>query len=242
MAAVQSVISLGLSARQAAKLNVKQPLPEIIVSAGSEEETRAIERFNDLILDELNIKEVRLHDAATGKLLTAAVRLNKKTAAAKLGAKLKEAEAALAAMDTNSIPAKLSDGKFELAGVPLDSTDIIIEFSAKQGWCGIAEKNTQVAIDTTITEELKHEGLSRIVIRQVQDARKKAELDLLDKIELYLSTDWPELTRAIAKHQKEIAVAVQAVKWSDTPLTGDGVHTVAVKVEGQSLTISLRKV
>jgi hypothetical protein len=155
---------------------------------------------------------------------------------------LKEAEPALAAMDPNAIQSQLASGKFELADVPLDSTDIIVEFSAKQGWCGISEKNTQVAINTTITEDLKHEGLSRIVIRQVQDARKKADLDLLDKIELYLSTDWPELTKAIAKHQKEIAVAVQAVKWSESPLAGDGVGTSNAKVEGQSLTISLRKV
>src|SRR5690348_18236821 len=61
MAAVQRVISLGLSARQAAKISVKQPLAELVVSPGSDADSRAVQRFADLILDELNLKAVRLH-------------------------------------------------------------------------------------------------------------------------------------------------------------------------------------
>jgi isoleucyl-tRNA synthetase len=242
MAAVQRLISLGSSARQVAKLNVKQPLAEIVVSVGSDVEKRGVERFQDLILDELNIKSVRLHDAVGGPLLTATARLNKKTAAAKLGAKLKEAEAALAKIDPSAIQAQLKGGTFELAGVSLDSNDIVVEFSAKSGWCGIAEKSTQVAINTAISEELRFEGLARVVIRQVQDTRKKAGLELLDKIVLYLSTPSPELTNAIARHALEIATAVQAVEWSSVPLLGSGVHTAGVKVEGFELTVMLRKV
>jgi isoleucyl-tRNA synthetase len=242
MAAVQRVISLGLAARQTAKLNVRQPLAEVVVSTDSDDDRRAVERFPDLILDELNIKAVRLHDASSGPLLTATARLNKKTAAAKLGAKLKEGEAALSALDASAIQAPLRSGTFELVGVPLDSVDVVIEFSARPGWSGVADKGTQVAVDTTLTEDLRLEGLARAVIRQVQDTRKNAGLDWLDKIALHLSTNVPELEQAIAKHQKEIAIAVQATEWSTLPLTGEGVFTVTVKVEGQSLTISLKKV
>jgi isoleucyl-tRNA synthetase len=242
MGAVQCVISLGLAARQAAKLNVRQPLAELVVSTESEGDRRGVERFPDLILDELNIKAVRMHDAATGPLLTATARLNKKTAAAKLGAKLKEAEAALTGVDASSVQTRLRNGNFELVGVPLDSTDVPIEFAAKPGWTGVADKGTQVAIDTTVTEDLKLEGLARAIIRQVQDTRKNAGLDLLDKIALSLATESPELRKAIEKHQKEIAIAVQAVEWLPTAPSGDGVFTATVKVDGQPLTISLRKV
>jgi isoleucyl-tRNA synthetase len=99
-----------------------------------------------------------------------------------------------------------------------------------------------VAINTAISEELRFEGLARVVIRQVQDTRKKAGLELLDKIVLYLSTPSPELTNAIARHALEIATAVQAVEWSSVPLLGSGVHTAGVKVEGFELTVMLRKV
>ena len=241
MAAVQRIISLGLSARQIAKINVKQPLAELVVATDSEEDRRAVERFPDLILDELNLKAVRLHDPASGPLLTATARLNKKTAAAKLGANLKEAEVALAALDANSLAAQLRKGPVEVAGVLLDATDIAIEYAARPGWCGVADKTSQVAVSTTITEPLKLAGLARIVIRHVQDTRKQAGLDLLDKIALYLETSSPELGKAIAQHRRDIAVAVQATEWSDTPLTGNA-FTTTVKVEGQPLTIMLRKV
>jgi isoleucyl-tRNA synthetase len=239
MAAVQRVISLGLSARQAAKLNVRQALAELVVSPASDAERRAVERFPDLIRDELNVKAVRLHDLKDGPLLTAAARLNKKTAAAKLGAKLKEAEGALAALDAGDLASRLERGAVELVGVPLERGDFTIEFTAKAGYTGIADKGTLVAINTTITEELKLEGLSRAVIRQVQDTRKNANLDLLDKIALHLGTDAPELAKAIRTHQKDIATAVQAIEWSDSPLPGEA-HTATVKIDGQSLTISLR--
>ena len=241
MAAVQRVISLGLSARQAAKLNVRQPLAEIVVSVATDIEAMAVKRFSDLILDELNIKSVRLHDPTAGPLLTATSRLNKKTAAAKLGAKLKEAENALAAMDASAVQTQVGKGTFELVGVVLEPSDIIVEFAAKPGWCGIAEKSTHVAINTSITEELRYEGMARVIIRQVQDSRKNAGLDLLDKIALSLSTTSAELTQAIARHQKEIATAVQAVEWVGEGVNGEGVYTTTVRVEGQPLAIALRK-
>ena len=111
---------------------------------------------------------------------------------------------------------------------------------AGPGWVGVADKGTQVAIDTTITEELKLEGLARDVIRQVQDTRKDAGLDLLDKIALHLGTESAELAKAIAAHKPTIATAVQAIEWSDVALNGEA-HTATVKIDGQPLTIALRK-
>jgi isoleucyl-tRNA synthetase len=235
MAAVQRVISLGLSARQTAKLNVRQPLAELVVAPGSEADRRAVERFPDLILDELNVKAVRLHTTPQ-PLLTQSAKLNKKTAAAKLGPKLKEAESALAKMSA----IELDTTPLVIAGVELAPMDIIREFTAQPGWVGIADKGTQVAINTTITEELKLEGLARVVIRQVQDTRKNAELDLLDKIALHLRAGSDELARAIAVHKQAIATAVQAIEWSDVELNGEA-HTATVKIDGQPLTIALRK-
>jgi isoleucyl-tRNA synthetase len=239
--AVRHVITLGLSVRQATKLNVRQPLTELVVSPASVEVAKAVERFRDLIEDELNVRVVRLHDPTAGPLLTAAAKLNKKTAATKLGPKLKEAEAALATRDAAELAAQLRSGPVEIAGVPLEAADLVIDYTAQPGWAGTADKGTQVAINTTITEELKLEGLARVVIRQVQDTRKHAGLDLLDKIALHLDPGSPELAKAIAAHRQSIATAVQAVEWSETPLNGEA-HTTTVKVEGQSLTIALRKV
>jgi len=236
MAAVQRVISLGLSARQTAKLNVRQPLAELVVSPGSDADRRAVERFPDLILDELNIKRVTIH-TGPDPLLRASAKLNKKTAAAKLGPKVKEAESALATMNAEQLDAS----PLVIAGVDLAAGDVVREFAAQPGWAGVADKGTQVAINTTITEELKLEGLARVVIRQVQDTRKNAGLDLLDKIALHLQPGSEDLAKAIRAHQSSIATAVQAVEWADGALNGDA-FSATVKVDGQPLMIALRKV
>jgi isoleucyl-tRNA synthetase len=237
MAAVREVITLGLSARQAVEINVRQPLAELVVSPGSDVHRRATQRFSDLIMDELNVKAVRLHAGCT-RLLTVSAKLNKKTAASKLGAKLKEAEEALARMTAEQLDAK----PLVVAGVELDSADVVRNYTAAEGWQGAADGGTQVALNTTITEPLRLEGLARETVRQVQSARKDAKLDLLDKIELRLATTSPELATAIAAHRATIATAVQATQWSDSPLTGAGVYTATVEIDGQELTITLRKV
>ena len=240
MEALLRIVSLGGAARQAAKIKTRQPLAELVVSPGNDAEKRAVERFHDLIVDELNVKAVSLHDPASGTLLTAAARLNKKTAAAKLGPRLKDAETALAGLRAADLAARLDAGPVELAGVALERADFVIEFAAEPGWAGVADKKTQVAVATAISEDLKFEGLSRDVIRQVQEARKAAGLDMLDKIVLHLGTDSGELANALEAHCAAIATATQAVEWSATPPDGDA-HTATVKIDGRPLTIALRK-
>ena len=101
---------------------------------------------------------------------------------------------------------------------------------------------TQVALDTRITDDLAGEGMARDVVRHVQDARKKANLEMEDRIELYLHTDSAKLSQAIAKHRDYIKAETLVARWADTPLQGDGVYNVQVSVDGQLLQISLRKV
>ena len=94
-------------------------------------------------------------------------------------------------------------------------------------------------LDARITPELKAEGTARDVIRLVQDERKKAGLDVADKIALHLGTESDALKQAIATHRATIAAETQVVDWLDAP-PADG-HTAAAKVDGQPLAVSLRK-
>ncbi len=263
MKAVQTVISLGLSARQAAKLNVRQPLAEVLVNPSplqdssrvllGDADKRAVERFSDLILEELNVKKVRLYDeAAEGELASLQPRANPKTLAPKCGDRFKEVKEAIEGNNpeirkqlTPIISGFQENAELVLPGIGLfvlTPRDITFTYTQVPGRHMVADKGTQVAVSTTITEPLKLEGLARDVVRQVQSARKDAKLDLLDKIALHLSATSPELAKAIGTHRDTIATAVQATRWSDAPLTGDGVHTATVKIDGQPLTIALRKV
>lgn len=243
MEALLRLVSLGGSARNTAKQKVRQPLAELRVAAHSEADRRAVERFADQLREELNVKAVSLHDSASGPMLRTVVKLNKKTANAKLGPKGKEADAALTRLDAAAIAEELrKTGAFTLLEVVLDATDLPIVYAAPEGWAGVADRGTQVMLDTRLTPELKAEGAARDVVRFVQDARKDAGLDVADKIELHLATDSAELTTAIATHRATISGETQVVCWSEAPLVGDAFTASGKKVDGHPLSISLRKV
>lgn len=229
MDAVLRIVSLGGAARNLAKQKTRQPLAELRVS-GRDADEHAVNEYANLITEELNVKKVTFSDDT---LLTASARLNKKTAAAKLGPKLKEAEEYLKTVDALELHFPIAIGEVEL-----DSTDIAIDYQAEPGWHGVVEKNTQVAIDGCVTEDLKLEGLARDVIRLVQNARKDAGLELLDKIALHVAAEG-EVAKAVESHKAQIAVATQADEWRDAPL--DGAFTAHADIEKSKLTIQLKK-
>src|SRR5262249_36772702 len=161
------------------------------------------------IMEELNVKKVTLHDPAAGPLLALDVKANMKTLGPKLGPRLKEVQAALAATPAAELAAKVQAGQpFDLACprglVTPDPADLWVTTKAPEGWAGVADRSTQVLIDTRITEALAREGMARDVIRQVQQLRKDADLEMEDRIVLYLTTESAKLQAAIAAHQEYI--------------------------------------
>ena len=83
----------------------------------------------------------------------------------------------------------------------LNPTDVTVKYIAPEGWTGVVDRGTEVMIDTRITGELAEEGMAREVIRFVQDQRKKADLQMEDRIVLYLGTEAAKLAAAIATHK-----------------------------------------
>ncbi len=238
MDALLRLVSLGGSARNVAKQKVRQPLAELKVQPANDADRRAVQRFSDQILEELNVKKVTLHES-TEPLLKISAKLNKKTAAAKFGAKFKEAEIAFATVDLAKATEQLRSGTFELLGVMLETADVTIEHIAPEGWAGVVDKGTQVAIDARITPELAAEGMVRDVIRQIQEHRKNTGLEMEDRIALYTGTESAKLRDAIEAHRKYIAAETLTTLWLSS---ADGCPKTDVKIEGQPLTIALRKV
>jgi isoleucyl-tRNA synthetase len=239
-------VSLGSAARNLVKIKVRQPLAELKVQPADERDRRAVERFSDQITDELNLKKVTLHDAGNGALLRKEIRPNMKTLGPRFSARLKEVLAALASADAAEVAARVSAGEpFELptasGPVTLEPGDVIVECAAPEGWSGLTDRGTQVALDTCVTEELALEGMAREVVRHVQQARKDANLEMEDRIVLYLHTESPRLQKAIGVHREYIGNETLVAQWSSTPLRNDAFKR-NVKVEGQTLRIELRKV
>ena len=244
MEAVLRLVSLGGAARNAAKVNVRRPLAELWVQTNRQAEFRALRRFGDLIADELNVKKVTEHSRVLEghPLFTRGVKLNKKSAASKLGAKLKHVEFLVSVKDTSELAEQLDRGESVVIGdVTLVPADFLTDHTPVAAYMvGVVDKGTQVAIDKRITPELKAEGLARDVVRFVQNARKDAGLDVADRVELFLGTADAELRAAIDTHWSTIAAEVQAAGRLDA--TPPDAHTAAVTVDDRPLTIALRKV
>ncbi|MBV8556460.1 MAG: isoleucine--tRNA ligase [Planctomycetaceae bacterium] len=246
MDALLRLVSLGSAARNTVKVKVRQPLAEMKVQPADGREWRAVERFSEQICEELNVKRVSLHPPDRGALLSIEVKLNMKAAGPKFGPRLKAVHAALDAADAAALSSVLQSGQpftLDLPGGPavLEPGDVVIQMKASEGWAGVADRGTQVALDVRITEELAREGMARDVVRQVQELRKSAKLELEDRIALHLRTDSEALEKAIEAHRAYIASETLATQWIHEPLNGD-THSARVMVDGQPLTVQLRKV
>jgi isoleucyl-tRNA synthetase len=238
--ALLRLVTLGSAARNSVKIKVRQPLAELKVS-GSEAERRAVERFADQLSEELNIKRVTWHDSKAGSLLTAEVKANLKMLGPKAGPHLQQVKAAVEGLPAAELIAGTRAGKaMPVLAVPIEAADFTIAYKAAAGWAGAAEGDTQVALDTRISDALASEGLAREVVRHVQETRKKAGLEMEDRIELSLITESKTLTQSIVAHKDYVSAETLVKKWSDKPLTGDA-HQANVTVDGQSLTVLLRK-
>jgi isoleucyl-tRNA synthetase len=240
---MREVVSLGLLVRNAAKIKVRQPLAELKLRPADTEELQAVQRFADLVREELNVKRLTLLEPGAASLLHLELKPNLKTLGPKLGPHLM---ASLPKHDSEEdarrlwtglpLKVRLPDGR----DVELTQEDFFVLYKAPEGWAGVALGDTQVVIDVRVTEELKREGLARDVIRQVQQFRKTAGLQQEDRIALRLDTDSPALRQAISAHRDYICGETLATEWATHPLDGQA-HRTNVKVDGQALVIELRK-
>lgn len=240
--ALLRLVTLGSAARNSVKIKVRQPLAELKVTGG-DAERRAVERFADQLRDELNVKKVTWHSPSEGELLKTVVKPNMKALGPKWGPRAKEVADKIVNNDLLRVLAgKRDEGSAVLIGDGIEVVvgDVDVSFEAQPGWAWAHEHPVKVALDTRITDDLAREGMAREVVRHVQDTRKKAGLEMEDRIELSLVTESAALQQAITAHKDYIAGETLAKKWAETPLDGDA-HQATVAVDGQQLTIALRK-
>jgi isoleucyl-tRNA synthetase len=252
MGALLRLVSLGSAARNSVKIKVRQPLAELLVWSDDERDRRAVERFADQIAEELNVKRVTFqYDPEQLPPLQPILQANVKALGPKVGPRLKAVQAALLRLNagphherTFAVASALSGQPFDLdtadGTVTLEPGDVVVQHRAPEGWAGVMDRGTQVLIDARVTEGLKLEGMARDVVRQVQDLRKSAGLEMDDRIILYLGTESPALKKAIDAHKKYICDETLAVELRAQPLRGDA-RRANVKVDGQPLVIELRK-
>jgi isoleucyl-tRNA synthetase len=207
MALVMRLVSLGHAARQKANRKVRQPLAEAAFSVGNITERKAVEDYADLFMDELNVKHVRLLDTAT-EAVSHTVKPLPKQLGQKYGNKFPTLQKAILAMNPEDVAKTLMSGqtlKAAVDGMEYDilSEEVEVKAHAKEGFA-VAEEGAYVAaLVTELTTELVQEGLAREFVRRVQDLRKSAELDVADRIELFVEAS-AGLKSAVEAHREYI--------------------------------------
>jgi len=247
MAVVLRLVSLGLAARNQVKIKVRQPLAEMKVQAQDERVQRVLERFREPILDELNIKTLQWVPPQQA-LVSYRVQPDAKQLGPKLGGQFPALMQALSQADSAQHAhwaERIRQG--ETISVPVGDTSLTllpselqVQLVAPDGWVAAEEKGILVLLDTRITPTLKLEGLARDVVRHIQNLRKQAQLELEDRIILYLATPSAELQSALQAHRDYIAAETLTIHWASQPLGDAAAHT-EVRLEGYPLRIELRK-
>jgi isoleucyl-tRNA synthetase len=186
MEIAQKYSSLVLGLRKKNKLKVRQPLQKIMVPILSEKFERQIEAVKDLILSEVNVKQIEYLKEDSG-VLVKKVKANFKLLGRKYGKQMKIVAAAIAQFKQTDIAAIERDGKYPLniEGNPeilLEEVEISTEDIP--GLLVANEGKYIVALDTTLTEELKQEGIARELVNRIQNLRKEKELELTEMIHL----------------------------------------------------------
>ena len=207
MALVMRLVSLGHSARQKANRKVRQPLAEAAFSVGNVSERKVVETYADLFTDELNVKRVRLLDSST-EAVSHTVKPLPKQLGQKYGNKFPAIQKAILTMNAEEAAHTLLQGKSLNVTADGETYQILpeeveVKAVAKEGFAVAEEAAYVAALVTDLTPELIQEGLAREFVRRVQDLRKNAELDVADRIELFLEAS-AGLRSAVEAHKDYI--------------------------------------
>ena len=202
----QTISSLVLSLRAKEKIKVRQPLQKIMIPVENEEQKASILAVANLIKHEVNIKEIELLEDASD-ILVKQIKPNFKTLGPKFGREMKSIANSIRNFSKEEISKIELDGKIpiELDGkmINLELSDVEISSKDIEGWLVANEGAITVALDVTISEELRKEGVARELINRIQNARKDRGLEVTDKIKLTV-LKFEDLEESINKNKEYI--------------------------------------
>lgn len=187
MRLAQTITSLVLSLRRKANLKVRQPLQRIMIPAIDSAQAESIMAMKDLILGEVNVKELQLV-SGDDTMLVKRVKPDFKKLGPKFGKAMKQVAAAVQSMSQHDIATLEREGSItlQLGDTPatIELCDVEVMSEDIPGWLVASEGNVTVALDITVTPELRMEGLARDIVNRIQNIRKDRNYEITDKIVL----------------------------------------------------------
>ena len=243
MSLVVKLASVGHAARNKANRKVRQPLAEAAFSVGSAEERVVIEKYADLLEDELNVKHVRALDAAA-EAVSYSLNPLPKQLGQKYGSRFPAIRKAILAMDAEAAAKAL------LSGAPLAVSadgqeyailpeEVEVRAQAKAGYAVASEGALLAALVTDLTSELEKEGLAREFVRRIQDLRKQADLEIADRIKVYYVAT-PKLQSAVEAFKDYIMAETLTVELLAQDLP-HGLNSTQDSFDGEEVKAALTK-
>ncbi|MEP1224816.1 isoleucine--tRNA ligase, partial [Maribacter dokdonensis] len=188
----QIISSLVLSIRQKEKIKVRQPLQKIMIPVLDAKDREEIEAVSELIKSEVNVKEIQLLDDASG-ILVKRIKPNFKTLGPKFGKEMKQIAQVVNAFEQNDIQKIEQDGELtiqlENKSITLQLQDVEISSQDIEGWMVATSGKLTVALDVTIDDKLRNEGVARELVNRIQNIRKDSGFEVTDKIAVKILKD-----------------------------------------------------
>ncbi|MDR3338956.1 MAG: isoleucine--tRNA ligase [Candidatus Symbiothrix sp.] len=225
MQIAQQISSMVLALRRKVNIKVRQPLTAVMVPVQDEHQKSAIQAVQALIMNEVNVKDIKYVDNAA-EILVKRIKPDFKKLGPRYGKVMKDLAAAISVLSQQAIAILEQTGKIEIplsgqiAEVTIDDVEVISEDIP--GWLVANEGRLTVALDITITEALKKEGIARELVNRIQNIRKSCGFEITDKINVIIQQD-PYVNEAVEEYNRYIANQVLAKTVVLAPLT-DGIE------------------
>jgi isoleucyl-tRNA synthetase len=210
MQLAQDICSLVHSLRKGHKIKVRQPLSKVLIPVLSAETRRQIEQVSPIIMAEVNVKSVEFLDDDSG-ILKKKTKPNFKALGPKFGPQMKDVAAKIVAMTADEIKALETNGSLTIGEIEIQLTDVEILTEDIPGWLVATDYGITVALDVTITDELRQEGIARDVVNRIQNLRKDSGLEVTDKIRIHILRNNDTLAEAILANEAYICTETQAL-------------------------------
>ena len=206
MQMAQDVTSMVLALRRKVNIKVRQPLQCIMIPVVDEEQRAHIDAVKALIMNEVNVKEIKFVDGAAG-VLVKRVKCDFKKMGPKFGKQMKAVAAAVTSLSQEAIAELEKNGAYT---IQLDGAEVTVEADTVEiysedipGWLVANEGKLTVALDVTVTDELRREGIARELVNRIQNIRKSSGLEITDKIQIVLSKN-PQTDDAVNEYKDYI--------------------------------------
>ena len=233
------IVSLARFMRVKNDLKTRQPLKQILIAITNDTERDAIETMRDIILEEINIKELKFIEKDSS-LIRRKAKLNFKVAGPKFGKEVKKVSALAVELPQENINQAIAEGKTSYGGYDFTMDDLLIQTENIEGWVIESQDNLTVALDTTLDEALVNEGIAREFISKVQNIRKERSMDVNDRIKIsYLAEK--ELEAIIAGQKNYIAEQTMAAEL--TALVSDKLNGFEeLNINGRICKVAIEKI